>query len=181
MQSLHAVGRQQQQILEQSIEYQEALINERAEGIAVIQRDMAELNSMMKEINSMVIGQQDLVSMCRGRLYVNGKGVRPIPDATAHVVHVLPAHQTPSRRTSTRWPCTRTKAPTNWSMRPSTRCGSASACFSQAPQHLLMPWRWAFEPITLVQQAARKKMCYILLICVIVLAVIITVVVIKTT
>ena len=65
LQSLHAVGRQQQQILEQSIEYQEALINERAEGIAVIQRDMAELNSMMKEINSMVIGQQDLVSMCR--------------------------------------------------------------------------------------------------------------------
>ena len=74
---MHAVGRQQQQVLEQSIEYQEALINERAEGIAVIQRDMAELNSMMKEINSMIIGQQDLVSMC-------GAPGRERPERAAH-------------------------------------------------------------------------------------------------
>jgi t-SNARE complex subunit (syntaxin) len=57
--------RQQQQKLESDIEYDDALISEREEGIIAIQRDMAELNHMMKEVNMLVVeqgGQVDTIT-----------------------------------------------------------------------------------------------------------------------
>jgi hypothetical protein len=70
--------RQQQEQLAYDIEHQEAVVNERAEGIEAIQRDMAELNKIMMEVSILVDDQGAAVSTHDHTVREEDRGIRGV-------------------------------------------------------------------------------------------------------